>query len=158
MALRQILTGTHPVLRRPSQSVKNINQPLLNLLRDMAETMHHARGVGLAAPQIGISRRLAVIDQGDNHLLQLVNPQFIEREGEILDLEGCLSLPGLVGEVPRAERVVVEYLDPCGEIARIEAEGFLARILQHEIDHLEGVLFIDRAIRMIEPEQEEAHE
>lgn len=158
MAIRQILTGVHPALRRRSQPVKNVNRPVLNLLQDMAETMYYARGVGLAAPQIGISRRLVVVDPGENQLLQLINPRFLEKRGEDIDLEGCLSLPGLTGEVPRAEWVAVEYLDQHGKIARVEAEGFLARILQHEIDHLEGVLFIDKAVRLIEPEQEKAHE
>ncbi|HHX87638.1 MAG TPA: peptide deformylase [Firmicutes bacterium] len=158
MAIRQILTGVHPALRSRSQPVKNINRPVLNLLEDMAETMYHAQGVGLAAPQVGITRRLVVIDPGEKQLMQLINPHFLEKRGEIIDLEGCLSLPGLTGEVPRAGWVAVEYLDRHGKTARIEAEGFLARILQHEIDHLEGVLFIDKAIRLIKPEQEEPHE
>lgn len=155
MAIRQILVGAHPTLRSSSQIVKNINRPVLNLLQDMTETMYYARGVGLAAPQIGISRRLVVIDPGENRLLQLVNPRILKKRGEVIDLEGCLSLPGLTGEVPRAEWVAVEYLDRRGEVARLEAEGLPARILQHEIDHLEGILFIDRAIRLIEPKQEE---
>jgi len=124
----------------------------------MAETMYQARGVGLAAPQIGITRRLVVIDPGENRLIQLINPRFLKKRGEVIDVEGCLSIPGLIGEVPRAEWVAVEYVDRHGKTVQIEAEGFLARILQHEIDHLEGVLFIDKAIRLIEPEQEEAHE
>ncbi|NMA92572.1 MAG: peptide deformylase [Firmicutes bacterium] len=158
MALRQIITGLHPVLRRRAQPVKKINGPVLNLLQDMTETMYHAPGVGLAAPQIGISRRLVVIDPGEEQLLQLINPCILEKKGEIIDLEGCLSLPGLTGEVPRAEWVAVEYLDPRGKKVRLQAEGLMARILQHEIDHLEGVLFIDKALRMVDPEGERAKE
>ena len=158
MAIRQIITGLHPILLRRSEPVKKVNRPVLNLLQDMTETMYHAPGVGLAAPQIGISRRLVVIDPGENQLLQLINPRILEKRGELIAVEGCLSLPGLSGEVPRAEWVAVEYLDRQEKVNRLEAEGLLARILQHEIDHLEGVLFIDRAIRMIEPAAEEEGE
>ncbi len=158
MAIRKIITGAHPTLRRRAQPVKNINPPLLNLLQDMAETMYFARGVGLAAPQIGISRRLVVIDPGENQLIQMINPRFLERRGEVMDLEGCLSLPGLTGEVPRAKWVVVEYLDRQGKTVRMEVEGLMARSLQHEIQHLEGVLFIDKAVRLIEAEGEQADE
>ena len=154
MAIRKILTGSHPVLRSKSSAVKKINQAVLKLLEDMAETMYEYKGVGLAAPQIGINRRLLVLDPGEERLMKLINPRLVEMEGTEAGPEGCLSLPGLYGEVPRAASVVVEALDPAGKPLRIEAEGFLARILQHEIDHLEGTLFIDRAVRLFDPEEE----
>ncbi|NLA11766.1 MAG: peptide deformylase [Firmicutes bacterium] len=154
MAIRKIVTGSHPALRSKAAPVKKISEAVLHLLEDMAETMYEYKGVGLAAPQIGITRRLIVVDPGEDRLMKLINPQIIEMEGSQEGPEGCLSVPGIYGEVPRATRVVVEALDPGGKAVRIEAEGFLARILQHEIDHLEGTLFIDRAVRFFDPAEE----
>lgn len=153
MAIRKILTGRHPALRGKAASVKKINDAVRNLLEDMAETMYEYKGVGLAAPQIGITRQLIVVDPGEGRLMKLINPRLIEMEGLEEGPEGCLSVPGLYGDVPRATRVVVEALDPDGNPVRIEAENFLARILQHEIDHLEGTLFIDRAVRFFDSEE-----
>ncbi|OPZ70566.1 MAG: Peptide deformylase [Firmicutes bacterium ADurb.Bin456] len=110
----------------------------------MAKTMYSARGVGLAAPQVGVSKRVVVMDAGEG-LLELINPEIIFAEGEQLDCEACLSIPGLTGEVARAQTVRVKYLDRSGKESIIEAEGFPARVFQHEIDHLDGILFIDRA-------------
>lgn len=118
------------------------------LVRDMFETMHAASGVGLAAPQIGVGRRVIVVDvspvETESPPLALVNPEIVERSGSVEGMEGCLSVPGVEGMVPRAEFVLVRGLDPQGQPVRIRATGFLARALQHEIDHLDGVLFIDR--------------
>lgn len=132
------------ILRRPSKAVRHVNQSVRALLKDMAETMYAAPGVGLAAPQIGINKRIVVVDVGDG-LVELVNPEIVEREGTALDWEGCLSVPGLIGEVERSRRVRVKGLAADGRPLWIDAEDFFARALQHEIDHLDGVLFLDRA-------------
>lgn len=158
LAIRRILKGNHAVLRSHARPVQKINKTIAALLDDMAETMYESNGVGLAAPQIGIAKRLIVIDPGDDRLIQMINPRCLESEGEEIDVEGCLSIPGIYGEVPRASRVLVEALDPAGNPLRLEADGFLARILQHEIDHLDGILFLDRAIRLIDPEEEKRKE
>ncbi|HOL16932.1 MAG TPA: peptide deformylase, partial [Bacillota bacterium] len=136
MALRRIVTLNNSILREKAQPVAKINSAIVRLLDDMVETMIEAKGVGLAAPQIGLSKQLIVVDAGDNHYLQLVNPCIVERTGSCLDVEGCLSIPGIYGEVDRAAKVVVTALDKDGKEVRLAAEGFLARILQHEIDHL----------------------
>ena len=113
-----------------------------SILEDMAETMYASNGVGLAAPQIGISERLITVDTGDG-LLFLINPELVTTAGQERDVEGCLSIPGQSGYVTRAARVVVEGLDPEGRRKKIEAEGLLSRALQHEIDHLDGILYTD---------------
>ncbi|MEW5763134.1 MAG: peptide deformylase, partial [Bacillota bacterium] len=115
------------------------------LLANMADTLYNYRGVGLAAPQIGVSKRLVVVDIGKG-LLELVNPEILWATGVERGKEGCLSLPGLWGEVDRATEIEVRYLDRRGRELRFRATGFLARVLQHEIDHLDGILFIDRAV------------
>lgn len=153
MAIRKILNGNHPALRSKAGPVRKLNRAVLVLLEDMAETMYEYKGVGLAAPQIGITRRLIVVDPGEKRLLKLINPRLIKAEGTEMGIEGCLSIPGIFGEVPRAARVLVEAQDSSGDSIRIEAEGFLARIFQHEIDHLDGILFIDRAVRLLDPEE-----
>jgi peptide deformylase len=148
LAIRRILNGSSTVLRTPARPVKVVDETILRLLDDMAETMYDAPGVGLAAPQVGIAKQLIIADAGDACLLQLINPRIVSADGECVDLEGCLSLPGVFGEVPRAAQVVVAALE-----VRLEAEGLLARILQHEIDHLQGILFTDRAVRLVDPEE-----
>lgn len=156
MAIRRIFAGGAPELRGEAAPVKTIDSVILKLLDDMAETMYHANGVGLAAPQVGVPKRVIVLDPGEEEgcLMELLNPVFRERAGEALGVEGCLSLPGISGEVPRAERVVVEALNREGRPVRVEAEGLVARILQHEIDHLDGILIIERAVRLLDPEEE----
>src|SRR5690606_28493509 len=114
------------------------------LTKDMLETMYATDGVGLAAPQIGENLRVIVVDPGDGPLA-LINPEIIQAQGSEVDVEGCLSLPGVLGYVERFSDLIVEYLDERGKPQRIEASGLLARILQHEIDHLDGLLFIDKA-------------
>ena len=122
------------------------------MAEDMAETMYAAPGVGLAAPQVGVSERLIVLDvrnrEGTKRLITLINPVIIEAEGRVVEEEGCLSLPGITENVPRAERVLVKGHDLDEREQEIEAEGILAVALQHEIDHLEGILFIDRISRL----------
>ncbi len=153
MAVRRIVTLNNSALREKAQPVAKVNNAIVRLLDDMVDTMIEAKGVGLAAPQIGIAKRLIVVDAGDNQYLQLVNPCIVERTGSCLDVEGCLSIPGVYGEVDRAEKVVVTALDKDGKEIRLTAEGLLARIFQHEIDHLNGILFIDRATRLLDPEE-----
>jgi peptide deformylase len=149
MAIRNIRLEGEEVLRKVSREVDVIDEKILTLLKDMAETMYKADGVGLAAPQVGILKRVVVIDVGDG-LLELINPKIVEQEGEQIEVEGCLSIPNLVGEVKRPARVVVEALNPRGEKVVINADGLLAIALCHEIDHLDGILFKDKAIRLID--------
>lgn len=147
MAVRRILDHTHPALRTQCQPVARVDREVRDLIRDLRETMKNAPGVGLAAPQVGVTKQVIVYDTGqEGERGALINPRIAKLEGEDTDLEGCLSLPGLQGEVSRAARVVVVGLNEHNRQVKLRAEGFLARVLQHEIDHLSGVLFIDRAI------------
>ncbi len=134
--------GEEP-LRAASETVKEINDDIRRLVEDMLETMHENKGVGLAAPQIGVNLRVAVIDIGDDPLI-LINPRIIKGWGKETCDEGCLSFPGLTEKVERAKKVLAEATDLDGSTYEIEAEDLLARAIQHELDHLEGVLFIDR--------------
>jgi peptide deformylase len=146
MALRNIMNyQTDDILRKKTRAVESINSRILTLLEDMAETMYHADGAGLAAPQVGILRRLIIIDVGTG-LIKLINPVITEADGEQQELEGCLSIPGIYGRVKRPERVVVKALDENGKPIALEGTGLLARALCHEIDHLDGILFIDKVI------------
>lgn len=150
MAIRIIRKNGDQVLREKALEVKEITPQIMTLLDDMAETMYHAEGVGLAAPQIGISKRIVVIDVQDEHgLLKLVNPQIIKSGGKETAVEGCLSFPGVAGEVERAETVTVKAQDEKGNPLEICASGLLARAFQHEIDHLDGILFVDYVTRFI---------
>jgi len=154
MSIRIIVKDPDPVLREKAKPVANVNDNIRKLLRDMAETMYDANGVGLAAPQIGISKRVIVVDVGDEHgLIEMVNPEIIERDGEQLGPEGCLSIPGLSGDVLRARRVTVKGLDRDGKEIVVKAADFLARAFQHEVDHLNGVLFTDIAESVYPSEQ-----
>ncbi|MBO8136577.1 MAG: peptide deformylase [Desulfotomaculum sp.] len=144
MAVYEIVKNGDPVLRQKAKPVPEITPNIKKLLDNMRDTMYASRGVGLAAPQIGVSKRVIVVDVGDG-LYEIINPEIIESKGVETDIEGCLSIPGVVGEVPRAASVVVKGLNRDGKEVQISAKGFLARAFQHEIDHLEGILFIDRA-------------
>ena len=154
MGTRTIRQGNDHILREKCPEIKEITPEILRLIDDMVETMHSADGIGLAAPQIGIPKRLVVIDIQEGDIMVLVNPRVVEQSGEDLAIEGCLSFPGLYGEVPRASRVKVEAMNKDGEIVVVDADGLLARALQHEIDHLNGVLFVDRVTRFVRPEEE----
>lgn len=147
MAIRIIVKDPDPILRQIAKPVPKITPNIHKLLDDMAETMYDAGGVGLAAPQIGILKRVIVLDPHDEEtgLIEMINPEITEAEGEQLGPEGCLSIPGLNGEVRRKQRIVVKGLDRHGQEIVIEAKDFLARIFQHEIDHLNGILFTDIA-------------
>lgn len=152
MSLRVIVKHPDPILREKSVPVKTITANTLKLLDDMAETMYAANGVGLAAPQVGINKRIVVIDAGDG-LIELINPEIVSMEGEQIGPEGCLSIPGLTGEVTRAQKCVVRALDRNGESFEMEGEGLLARAFQHEIDHLNGVLFIDLTTKFYDDDE-----
>ncbi|HEX5807976.1 MAG TPA: peptide deformylase [Anaerolineales bacterium] len=172
MALRKIVTLPDAVLRRKAHTVSQIDKNLQTLIDDMVETMRDAPGVGLAAPQVGLSERIIVVEYFEREedeekedapkkVWALLNPEIIQSSEEILmGVEGCLSIPGLVGEVERHAAIQVKGLNRHGKPVKIKAEGWLARIFQHEIDHLNGVLFPDRATRVwkpqdeVEPEQE----
>jgi peptide deformylase len=147
MALRTIITSENPILRQKSKKVHHFDPSLRKLVDDMFETMHDANGVGLAAPQIGMSIRVFVAEYEDRKVA-VFNPEIIKAEGEALGTEGCLSIPGYVGDnIRRATKVVVKGQDMRGKPIRINAEDWFARILQHEIDHLDGILFTDRLDR-----------
>lgn len=146
MALRNITKyKIDDILRKKSRNVDKINERILQLLDDMAETMYKENGVGLAAPQVGILKRVIVIDIGDG-LIKLINPEIVEQEGEQQDEEGCLSVPEIIGEVKRPYKVKVKGINELGKEIEIEATGLLARAFCHEIDHLDGILFIDKVI------------
>jgi peptide deformylase len=144
MGIRMIVKHPDPVLREKCKAVKKFTPNLHKLLDDMAETMYEAEGVGLAAPQVGITKRVVVIDVGDG-IIEMINPEIIEKKDEQFGPEGCLSIPGLLGDVRRAKWVKAKALDRHGNEITVEGEDLLARAIQHEIDHLNGVLFIDIA-------------
>ncbi len=146
MALRQIRHyKKDEVLRKKAKVVDKIDDRLQLLISDMIDTMYHADGVGLAAPQVGILKRLVVIDIGEG-VNVLINPEIISQSGEAVDYEGCLSVPGIRGQVMRPAEVVVKALDREGKEIEIKASGLMARALCHELDHLDGILFIDKII------------
>ena len=146
MARYKVVTIGDGILKERAREVGKFDDRITRLLENMKETMFEEDGVGLAAPQIGISKRVIVAYKEDeDRVLELVNPELVEMEGEVLGQEGCLSVPGKLGQVRRAERVLVRGQDAAGNPVEIEAEGMFARILQHEIDHLNGILFVDRA-------------
>jgi len=171
MAFRKILIYPDPFLRKKCAVVEEIDDEVLGILDDMAETMYKARGVGLAASQIGVDKRIVVVDISPRNivageeveegveveevmeyegpgLLELINPEIITSEGEIIAEEACLSIPGYTSDVKRKKRVTIEAYNREGDLMEIEAEDLLARVFQHEIDHLNGVLFIDRLSRL----------
>lgn len=166
MTLRRIVTLPDPVLKRKAHTVTKFDKNLQTLLDDMVETMRDAPGVGLAAPQIGLSERIIVIEyyerEEDEEMEEtpkkvwaLINPEITKvSEEKLMGVEGCLSIPGLLGEVERHAEVHVKGLNRHGKPMKVKAKGWLARIFQHEIDHLNGILFTERATRIWKPQQE----
>ncbi len=152
MAIRNIVKEGDPVLRKVSRSVLAFDEKLADLLDDMAETMHKADGVGLAGPQVGMLKRVCVVDVGDG-VIELVNPVIIEAEGNEEASEGCLSSPGDFGIVARPTKVTVRAQDRNGRSFTVTGEGLKARAFCHEIDHLNGILFKDKMIRRVRPEE-----
>jgi len=148
MAIRKIVFEGDETLRKTSRPIKEIDKRTKQLLDDMAETMYAAEGVGLAAPQVGVLRRMVVIDVGEG-LLELINPVIVDKEGSMVNPEGCLSIPGKRGLVERPEKVTVQALNRKGQLYEVTGEGLLAMALCHELDHLDGVLYIDRMIKEV---------
>lgn len=146
MAIRIIRKDEDPILRKKAKKVEKIDDRVKTLIEDMRETMYDADGVGLAATQVGVLKRIILVDVGEG-LLEMINPEIVESCGEEIDEEGCLSLPGVNGEVPRPEAVTVKGLNPQGQEVVTEAKNLFARAICHEIDHLNGVLFTDRVIK-----------
>ncbi len=167
MSILEIRTPPDPVLRTRARKVRQITPDLQILIDDMIETMRAAPGVGLAAPQVGVSQRVIVVEYGEEpedpeaearppRLYVVINPEIVRHSPDkVTGVEACLSLPGYAGEVERYRQVTVKGLNRRGDPFRLKAEGWLARIFQHEIDHLDGVLFIDRATRVWRVEEEE---
>jgi peptide deformylase len=168
MPTREIVTSPAPVLRSRAHKVREVTPETRQLLEDMVDTMRAAPGVGLAAPQVGVSQRVIVVEYAEPNeepdaapqaprLYAMVNPEIVRRSSEtVAGTEGCLSIPGYLGTVERAETVTVRGLNRFGQPVRIKASGWLARIFQHEIDHLDGVLYIDRASEVWRAEPQEA--
>jgi peptide deformylase len=152
MGVVKIRVYPDPILQTKATEVENIDERIARLANEMAETMYAAPGVGLAAPQVGVPERIIVVDaqhpQGKNELITLINPEIIAMEGQIVEEEGCLSLPGIRENVARAQRVLIRGYDLSERQREIETEGLLSVAFQHEIDHLEGILFIDRISRL----------
>ena len=155
MAIRQIRTIGDEILRKQCKPVKEMTPRTAELIEDMFETMYEANGVGLAAPQVGILRQLVVIDVDDGNQYVLINPEIVETEGSQTGSEGCLSVPGLIGSVERPSHIKIEALDLDGNKQVYEFDDFDARVMCHEYDHLDGVLYIDKA-EHIRPAESEA--
>lgn len=159
MALRRILTVDDPALHKVCRPVTKFDKKLCNLLDDMKETLVEANGVGLAAPQVGVLRRAVIVletnvpDEKDEYMIELINPVIVETAGEQVGAEGCLSVPDEYGIVARPDYVKVRAQDRHGEWFEVEGHGLTARAFCHELDHLDGVLFIDKATRMLAPEE-----
>jgi peptide deformylase len=159
MAILPVYCIPEPVLRQKAKRVRTIDGSIKKLAGDMIETMHSASGIGLAAPQVGVSLRVIVIGIPEEEDIVLINPQVVRRKGERLVNEGCLSVPGYIGQIKRAESVRAKGQSLDGKEVRIKADGLLAQALEHEIDHLNGVLYIDYLesmddLRKIEPQEE----
>ena len=153
MAILNIVKEGDPVLRKVCRPVTEITPRTIQLLEDMKETLHKADGCGLAAPQVGVLRRIALVEVEPGKLYELINPEIIAHEGTQNELEGCLSLPGQWGITERPEKVTVRAMDRNGEIYEVSGEGLMARALCHELDHLDGVLYKDNALHMLTKEE-----
>ncbi len=163
MALRTILSLPNPVLRKTAHKVKTFDKDLDDLITDMIETMRNEPGVGLAAPQIGVSSRVIVVEYGDDEdegvakkLFAVVNPEIVNPSEEMeKGVEACLSVPGYYGEVERHTAITIKGQNKLGRNIKIKADGWLARIFQHEIDHLDGIVYIDRATSVWQPKEDD---
>lgn len=162
MANLQVITIPHPTLRKKAQPIHNVDSEIQSLIDDMVESMREEKGVGLAAPQVDVSKQVITVEYGSEDdpdipptLYVVINPRITHTSPETTPgVEGCLSIPGLVGEVERSSSVTVEGLNREGNSFKMKASGWLARIFQHEIDHLNGVLFTDKALEVWEPEDD----
>ncbi|MCL2547706.1 MAG: peptide deformylase [Symbiobacteriaceae bacterium] len=152
MAERIIRGAGDPALFRVAKEVNVINPGVIRLLDDLVETMRAHQGLGLAAPQVGIAKRIIVAEY-ENALYEMINPLLIGEEGEVVDIEGCLSYPGIWAEVSRPQSVLIRAMDREGQVIEVHAEGIMARALRHEMDHLDGQVFVDKVIRFIDPSE-----
>ena len=152
MAIRTIVKVGDPVLSKKCRAVDKIDDRIITLLDDMIDTLYDSGGVGLAAPQVGVLKRIAVIDVGDG-LIELINPEIVAEEGVQNDLEGCLSIPGKWGYVERPNKVTVRAMDRHGDVYEYEGEKLLARAFCHELEHLDGILFSSHVTEFVEPEK-----
>lgn len=157
MAILQIIDDTNETLRKKCREVSEITPRILTLLDDMADTLHKANGAGLAAPQVGVLRRVVLVETEPGQLYELINPKIVESAGEQCEVEGCLSLPGQWGYTKRPMKVTVEALNRKGETVRYTGEGLLARAFCHELDHLDGILFKDNSPHMLTREEIEEY-
>ena len=153
MATLNVIKDGDPILRKVSREVDVISPRVVRLLDDMIETLHEYDGCGLAAPQVGVLRRVAVVEAEPDTVYELINPEIIKRDGKQNEVEGCLSLPGRWGVTDRPEKVTVRAKNRAGETYEVTGSGLLARALCHEIDHLDGVLFTDNALRILTEEE-----
>ena len=162
MTIREIITLPGPVLRRKARAVSKFDDDLQTLIDDMIETMRAAPGVGLAAPQVGVPQRVIVVEypeddkneESPKKLYAMINPEIVKPSHEtVLSIEGCLSVPGLVGEVERSVEITVKGFNRRGQPMRVRVKDWMARIFQHEIDHLNGVVFTDRATKVWQPQE-----
>lgn len=158
MATRRIITSEDDFLTRRSREITSFNQRLLELLDDMRETMSKAHGAGLAAPQVGVLRRVCIVENEDGEIIELVNPKIVYSEGEFTEKEGCLSVPGVVGIVTRPQKVRVSAFDRNGNPFETQGENIVSKALCHEIDHLDGILFTSKAISFVSDDEEEEPE
>lgn len=155
MAILNIIKEGEPTLRKKCREVTEITPRIITLLDDMRETLRDANGCGLAAPQVGVLRRVVIVDTEETGIVELINPEIIKKEGKQEELEGCLSIPGKWGYTSRPMKVTVRAMNRKGETFTITGEGLAARAFCHELDHLEGVLFSDNAVHMLTPEEME---
>lgn len=155
MALRNIVLENDEQLRKTSREVKNVNDHIRETLDDMVETMRHSDGVGLAAPQIGVMRRMFVAEPVRGEVYKMINPEITFKEGEQEFIEGCLSVPGFVGNVKRPEKIHIKALNENGEPQEFDFEGFHAVVMCHEYDHLDGILYTDIAEEIWQPTEED---
>lgn len=158
MALRNIVKKGDPILGKKCRTVEEVNEKICMLIDDMTETMHENAGVGIAAPQVGMLKRICVCEPEEGQVIELINPEIIESEGEQEGYEGCLSVPGLVGCVKRPAMVKVRTLNRQGEKEVYEFNGFGAVVASHEIDHLDGILYTDKASDIHDPALDEEEE
>ncbi len=155
MALRNILREGDPTLAKKSRPVTEVTDRIRTILDDMADTMHAASGVGLAAPQVGVLRRIFIVEVEEGKLFELINPEVVEADGDQYGEEGCLSVPGYVGNVHRPEHVKIRGIDRNGKPVEYEGEGLLARAFMHEYDHLDGILYTAKADNVHIPKEDE---
>ena len=154
MAILKIIKDDDPQLRKVSRKVDEITPRIITLLDDMKDTLHKANGAGLAAPQVGVLRRVVLIETEKGKLYEMINPEIIERSDELQhEIEGCLSIPNRWGITERPQKVTVKAMDRNGKYYTLTGTGLLARAICHETDHLDGILYSDKALRMLSPEE-----